>query len=761
MKRIIYLGLMLVAIFTLTNCNKTEINAPEETKGIPFTITLEADTKTAVEGEAVKWVAGDQINVFHAAAGTTIYGTNDQFTIAEADLANGLFKGTLTEPLNASNDWYFLYPYSSYITTPANTSTGYTYIGKRSDQAQEQIANDSKAHLAGKDFPLTCRVLNVAEGTIPTGKMKQIASVVEVKVTNSLTDPLSVKSVSFTGTENIVGTFYIDFTSDAPSFTDGPYVAPTANLTINGGAGGAEITTGNSASFYIGIKPFTAPKDAILKVSVNGHEKEHKLANPATFVAGKTHTLNFNYNIVPTPKATFVFDQGRGSADEYTYESSPITLVVSKGTHTNTSPNEHADGHLRFYGSSSGYNTATFTTSGSNNITKIIFYCTGTTYTKKLVPTSGVVANPEGTKVTWTGNTSGVQFTTPEQSRFLSVDVYYSAGSTKSIQTLTFPNATETATIGGDPFISPTVSGANTTVTYSSSNTGVATVNPTSGEVTLVSAGTTTITATAEETDQYYSATASYTLNVVKKAQNLYFDDPTVTKDVSDAPFTITVNGAQPDATVTYSSSNEAVAKVDNNGLVTLQGATGTANITANATETATHASGSASYTLNVTDSSSPSVSYEPEVTWTLGPDAAYDNTSTGNNKQYATAVNGIAVANLLKLGKSAAGGYATVTIPAGATSLEFYCLGWKAKNVDVTVTQYDASNVQVGTAETFTAKNNDGATGNAPYTITMTDAEYLHSIAIQSGVTSIKLETSKNASSGDNRALFLKMRTL
>ncbi len=51
-------------------------------------------------------------------------------------------------------------------------------------------------------------------------------------------------------------------------------------------------------------------------------------------------------------------------------------------------------------------------------------------------------------------------------------------------------------------------------VTYSSNNTGVATVNVSSGLVHLVAAGTTTITASVAETANYKSASATYTLSV-------------------------------------------------------------------------------------------------------------------------------------------------------------------------------------------------------------------------------------------------------
>lgn len=54
----------------------------------------------------------------------------------------------------------------------------------------------------------------------------------------------------------------------------------------------------------------------------------------------------------------------------------------------------------------------------------------------------------------------------------------------------------------------------NANVTYSSSNEEVATVDATTGKVTIVATGTTNITASTEENDEYNAGSASYTLTV-------------------------------------------------------------------------------------------------------------------------------------------------------------------------------------------------------------------------------------------------------
>ena len=82
-----------------------------------------------------------------------------------------------------------------------------------------------------------------------------------------------------------------------------------------------------------------------------------------------------------------------------------------------------------------------------------------------------------------------------------------------SPRNLAFSATTANATVG-QAFTAPTLSGVTTDVTYSSSNTSVATVNASTGAITLVAAGTTTITANAPETIEYEAGTASYTINV-------------------------------------------------------------------------------------------------------------------------------------------------------------------------------------------------------------------------------------------------------
>lgn len=294
----LFLGMALAASLSLTNCTEKIEGpiAPATPAGIPFEISADISTKTTNYGLATKWATGDAINLFHAEAGTTDYVSDNDFKLDAT--RDGVFTGNLTGELGASNyDWYAFYPYSEYNKTPAGVSKetfGYTQIG---DKSQTQDGNDSKAHLCGKALPLYGVAKGVASDVKPAVTMNNLASVVAVKVKNTTTEPLVVKSVSFTSTEDIVGTYYIDFTGENVVYTGSgdKYVSATASLTVNNGEA---IAANAEATFYIPIKPHTVKTNSILKISVNGYEKPLTLPKDVTFTAGKIKTLVFDYNKV-------------------------------------------------------------------------------------------------------------------------------------------------------------------------------------------------------------------------------------------------------------------------------------------------------------------------------------------------------------------------------------------------------------------------------------------------------------------------------
>ncbi|MBR1436286.1 MAG: tyrosine-protein phosphatase [Bacteroidales bacterium] len=97
--------------------------------------------------------------------------------------------------------------------------------------------------------------------------------------------------------------------------------------------------------------------------------------------------------------------------------------------------------------------------------------------------------------------------------------LYLLGGSAKEKQTPTFSTTSITYDFDalGEGILTnrPVLTGAYTTVTWSSNNLSVATVDPASGEVTIHGAGTAVITATAAADNSFYGASAQYTITVM------------------------------------------------------------------------------------------------------------------------------------------------------------------------------------------------------------------------------------------------------
>jgi len=425
MKKIFAYGMMLAVTLSLTNCSK-EIEAPvieSETikEGVPFELFANSiETKTAITGWATRWVQGDKVNVFHATAGTTAYVDDGQFSVDATDLTVGRFTGTIAPenlPVSGKYDWYAIYPYSSYIKSPANTGSnpGRVTIGKASNQAQVQNGNNTTNHLSGYTFPLYGVVTDVDFNVSPSITLNNIVSVVEVKVTNKNDDPLTVNSVAFTAPDgtSIVGQYEINYKANPMIFTD--YIkdskaqtSNTASLTVNSGEA---INKNEYASFYIGVKPFTATAGQTLKLTVNGYEKSITLPSNVTFASGKIKTLSFNFDQDPQAFTTFVFNTDAGIAElgiekpstgagttlTGPYVKNNVSLTFGGSGTAPKAWNNSGTLELRTYAA----NTLTFEAPSGYNITKI-----------KLSSSGSYTSSPGSfTSDTWSGSTAQVVLT--------------------------------------------------------------------------------------------------------------------------------------------------------------------------------------------------------------------------------------------------------------------------------------------------------------------------------------------------------------
>lgn len=148
------------------------------------------------------------------------------------------------------------------------------------------------------------------------------------------------------------------------------------------------------------------------------------------------------------------------------------------------------------------------------------------------------------------------------------------------------------------------------TITWSSDNENVATVEANTGVVTGIGAGTAKITATFAGDEVYKTSTASYEIKV-KGAPALSFSQTSYTIEMGDAFSEPTLQGLPTGVTAKYSSSNADVATVDEStGKVQIVGV-GTTTIKAVSEAKDVYEAAEASYELTVNRASSKKVEFD------------------------------------------------------------------------------------------------------------------------------------------------------
>lgn len=210
--------------------------------------------------------------------------------------------------------------------------------------------------------------------------------------------------------------------------------------------------------------------------------------------------------------------------DVPTTTKAPVTFSFSKGSNNNTPKYYNTGNGIRLYGG----NTMTISVAEGYELTSVVLNTSTGQYAinSETTVTNGTIAiDGETTTLTANANVSSMTMTeggTSGHARIQSIVVNYTAvAGDKELAGLQFPESSYTAILG-QAFTAPTLTKAtNAAVTYSSSDTNVATVNATTGEVTLVGAGTTTIKAEAPENDTYTAGSAQYTLTVVQSYNTL------------------------------------------------------------------------------------------------------------------------------------------------------------------------------------------------------------------------------------------------
>ena len=165
-------------------------------------------------------------------------------------------------------------------------------------------------------------------------------------------------------------------------------------------------------------------------------------------------------------------------------------------------------------------------------------------------------------------------------------------------------------------------------------------------------------------------------------------------------------------------ASDNAAYKVspesgDGKGTVTVSFAENTTDkdVTVKLTVSTTAEVATKSYTVTLTHkgvSAAGTEDFSSSVEWTLGTNAFSEKAT----------INDVEDVPVLKIGSSKKAGTATLKIPAGTTKVSFYGVTWKGKTATL---KASVGETQVAT-QALTA--NEGATGTAPYKLTVEDTD-------------------------------------
>lgn len=560
------LSALLALVALLASCHTQPI--PEKPAVDPADETMEyhisahcSDTKTANAGMSTVWVDDDEIAAIYKSGGSY---ESARFTYE----GNDSFTANIAIP-DQPCDWFAIYPYSADFTKPSTASISIP-------AASTQEGNGSMAHLAGNGFPLYGKATKVkGEPDIPMAQFATVCCfevtngnadpivVTGISFTapgalcGSFTSDLTAASPVLTPaqTSNSVSLKINDgeelAKGDKAKFYLG--MAPFAlegefTIRIDAECGGKTIysektvTTAMSfASGTINTIPYKFKK---------AEQPEQKAFVKLTEAPAK---WDGTYLVVYESSTT----SGYVFAPLEEYKNSHYTYGKAVAIQDGVIPSDGIVDALAITVSDKGEKHRGKGISDydaylvQNSARKYVFYSQSEL---RLFDTNWRV-NSEGLNLEYSSvfmlDGSGVRFVTGAMRQESSpYNLYYSTSSkcfkyatdhsTSRVQlykltgdvtpdpvtdlqdqTLTFaqPSVTVDAgygysvQIGSSIDMPQTVTGAQTAVSYSSSDTSVASID--GSKIRIVAAGTTTITATAAATDKWNSASAEYTLIIV------------------------------------------------------------------------------------------------------------------------------------------------------------------------------------------------------------------------------------------------------
>ena len=569
-----------------TNPTLTNFTIPIKNVGdVPFTIIDPSSNSSgsfsySSSNESVATIVGNTITIIGVGTSfiTATQASNENYTSAtittefQVDKANP----TLTNfniPTKNVGDISFT------IIDPSSNSTGsFSYSS----------SNESVATISGT----TITIVGAGTSTITATQASTQNYTSTTITTEFVVDKANPTITNFTIPIKNVGD--IPFTIiDPSSNSTGSFSYSSSNTSV------ATIVGTTITIVGAGTSIITATQEATTNYNSRTNTTQFQVdkADPTmTNFAIPTKTYGDSAFIIPSPSSnsTGSFSYSSSNTSVATISGTTIT-IVGAGTSTITATQE----------ATTNYNSRTNTTQfqvDKANPTITNFAIPTKTYGDSaftMTPPSSnsigsfsysssneSVATIFGNTITIVGaGTSIITATQSETTNYNSATILRQFQVDKANPTMT-NFAIPTKTYGDSDFtLTPPTSNSSGLFSYSSSNTSVARISE--NTITIIGAGTSTITATQSETSNYIPATIITQLQVNKANPMIFFTIPTITYE--DSPFTIPQPTSNSTGSFSYSSSNTSVATIFENKIIVVN--TGNSNITVMQEETANYTS--------------------------------------------------------------------------------------------------------------------------------------------------------------------------
>ncbi len=598
------------AVFTLT--------APKSNSTGAFSYTSSNTAVATISGSNVTIVGAGSATITAKQAATTNYKTGS----ITATLTVNTIAPTLGTFNNISKN-YGIAPFK--LTAPTSNSKG-AFSYSSSNLAVATISGDTVTLVGAGSAIITAT--QAASGNYISGSKTATLTVAAIAPTIgtfsniaknygdpsfSPTDPTSNSAGAFTYTSsnkavatisgNIVtivgaGTSTITATQAA----NGGYKSGTKTATLTVSSIAPTIGTFNDVNKNFGAAVFT------LTAPISNSTGAFSYTSSNTAVA----TLSGNrVSIIGVGSTTITAKQA--ATTNYKSGSVTATLTVSPIAPT-----------ITFSNISKAYSPTAFALSPTSNSKGAFSYTSSNT----------AVATVSGNLVTMIGvGTTTITATQDATTNYTSGVKAATLTITQATPTISFSGITKNYGDTAFTITTPTSNSAGT-FTYTSSNKAVATIS--GSIVTILSVGSTTITATQSATANYKVGTATATLKVNALAPTIdTFSN--ISKDYGDVPFTLTAPTSNSAGIFTYSSSDNSVATISGN-TVTIVGA-GSATITATQAASGNYTSGSTTATLLV------SVAVN---TWTGLNSTDWNDPANWSKGSVPTTTSGVFISNTL-----------------------------------------------------------------------------------------------------------------